>query len=336
MSNSNTNKLKREISVIIPNYNGKALLEKNIPSVIAALAKVPGNHEIIIPDDASSDDSIQYIKLNFPQIKIIENKVNKGFSPNINSGIFKATKELVFALNSDVYLTEDYFSSLMEYFDDETTFGVMGRIVDLNGSKIQDGAKYPYQKGFQIKSTLNFLVRNNPSNYKVATFFLSGANALMDRKKLLEVNGYNEIYAPFYVEDVDLSLRAWRLGWKCYYEHKAVCQHPVSITISKYSKTNFVKTISIRNQIIMQELHLEGIQLLGWKIQLMFNVLTKWITFKSNFYKAFYMYLSLLSQIKKSKNDFKLLQQNKNISYSTTQIIKDIKRSNNDFNIQKF
>ena len=49
-----------------------------------------------------------------------------------------------------------------------------------------------------------------------------------DKNKLIELGGFNELYAPFYVEDYDLSLRAWRLGYKCYYEHFALCRHQVS------------------------------------------------------------------------------------------------------------
>lgn len=328
--------MKREISVVIPNYNGRALLEKNLPSVFAALAKVPGSHEVIVPDDASKDDSIDFLSLNYPQIKVVAHQVNQGFSPNINSGIFIASKELVFALNSDVYLTENYFLPLMKYFEDENTFGVMGRIIDLEGDKIQDAAKYPYQKGFQIKSTLNYSVTENPLHIKIPTFFLSGANALMCRTKLMMLQGYNEIYAPFYVEDVDLSLRAWRLGWECYYEDTAICRHPVSVTINKYSKRDFVKTISIRNQMILQVLHLEGAQLIGWYFQLLFNVCTKWISINRPFYKAFVQFLKLNSKIKQSKKEFNKLTNHSEKYMTISQVIRYIKGNITNLKISKF
>jgi GT2 family glycosyltransferase len=328
--------LKREISVVIPNFNGRALLEKNLPSVFAALANIPGNHEVIVADDASKDDSISFLKLNYPQIHLVVHQVNQGFSPNINSGIFVATKELVFALNSDVYLTESYFLPLMNYFDDENTFGVMGRIIDLEGDKTQDAAKYPYQKGFQIKSTLNYTVSENPLAIKIPTFFLSGANALMCRHKLMILKGYNEIYAPFYVEDVDLSLRAWRLGWDCFYEDKAVCRHPVSVTISKYSKRDFVKTISIRNQMLLQELHLEGIELIGWRFQLLLNVCTKWLTFNRPFYKGFVKFLLLYPKMKHSKNTFNKIHNNGHKHIAISQVINNIKKSISSLPISKF
>jgi GT2 family glycosyltransferase len=242
----------------------------------------------------------------------------------------------VFALNSDVWLSAHYFDTLLQYFDDNNTFGVMGKIIDLEGDKIQDGAKYPQKKGFQIKSTLNFLLKDIEPGFKVPTFFLSGANALMDRHKLFQIMAYNEIYAPFYVEDVDLSLKAWRMGWKCYFDEKAICRHPVSVTIGKHNRKNFIKTTSIRNQMILQELHLDGFELVGWRLQLLFNVLTKWITLNTRFYNAFFQLISKWNLVQKSKAEFNTLLNNHGKSKRISQVISEIKNSIAQYPIQYF
>jgi GT2 family glycosyltransferase len=96
------------ISVVIPNYNGAALLPQIIPALYEALAQVNLPHEVIISDDASVDGSTAYIRENFPQIILIENKINAGFPPTINKGIFAAQYGLVLLLNSDVKLTNGY------------------------------------------------------------------------------------------------------------------------------------------------------------------------------------------------------------------------------------
>ena len=85
--------------------------------------------------------------------------------------------------------------------------------------------------------------------------YLSGANALVRREKLLLLNGFDEIFSPFYVEDYELSLRAWRLGWKCYYEHFAVCRHRISATILTANKKQFVRTIYNRNKMYLHAIH---------------------------------------------------------------------------------
>jgi GT2 family glycosyltransferase len=146
---------KKSISVVIPNYNGEQLLQKNLPLLYQALNTANLEYEIIIPDDASTDNSIHFLKNNYPQIILVRNKTNSGFATNINSGIRKATKELVFLLNSDIELTPDYFLTLLPYFQDNKTFGVTGRIIGIDSDEIQDGAKYPQYTFGNIKSTIN-------------------------------------------------------------------------------------------------------------------------------------------------------------------------------------
>src|SRR5436190_15076638 len=109
------------ISVVIPNYNGRDLLESNLPATYTALKIANVDYEIIVSDDASTDDSVNFLKKKYPAIKIIENKTNRGFSPTINTGIFAATKDLVFALNSDVKITGDYFTPQLNYFSNKDT-----------------------------------------------------------------------------------------------------------------------------------------------------------------------------------------------------------------------
>ena len=170
------------VSVVIPNYNGKYLLQENLPSIIAALTKANTDHEIIISDDASTDDSISFIKENYPQIKTIRSEINHGFSHTVNQGLTLATKTLVLLLNSDIKLKEDYFSSQWKYFEKPDTFGVMGSIWSEDGKHLMDAAKYPVWKGGQLRTTINYQPEEKSHNY--LTLFLSGANALVDRKKL--------------------------------------------------------------------------------------------------------------------------------------------------------
>ena len=146
------------ISVVIPNYNGRALLEKNIPPLLKALHKSEKDFEIIVSDDASTDDSVAFLQQNFPAIKVISAPKNNGFSVTINKGIMAAEKDLVLALNSDVVLHEDYFIPQFKYFDAADTFGVMGWIDTENGDRIQDAAKYPEWKISQVKATKNYLI----------------------------------------------------------------------------------------------------------------------------------------------------------------------------------
>ncbi|MBK9993769.1 MAG: glycosyltransferase [Saprospiraceae bacterium] len=247
--------MNKSISVIIPNYNGKSLLEKNLPSVYSALVSSQiQDFEIIVCDDASIDDSVIFLKTTYPKIRIVENKINKGFSSNCNSGIRIATKDLVFLMNSDVVLLGEYFTPQIHYFLQEDTFGVMGKIVEENTLKVLDTAKYPALGSWKIGSTTNYYYKEEDTKPHL-TLFLSGANALIDRKKIQEMDGFLELFDPYYCEDVDLGIRAWRLGYKLYYEPQSVCIHPISSTIKKENAQKVV-TIAACNKITLHALHL--------------------------------------------------------------------------------
>lgn len=293
--------MKKSISVVIPNYNGSNLLRENLPYVFLAL-KSSGidDYEIIVADDASTDDSISFLKNNYPKIIVVQNKTNLGFSGNTNSGIYKATKDLILILNSDVQLQENYFIPLLKYFDDDKTFGVMGRIISMSGDKIQDGAKFPSYSFAKIISTKNYLVEKRNSLY---SFFLSGANALIDREKLLQLGGFNELFNPYYGEDVDLGISAWRVGYKLYYEHNAICRHPNSATIQKESFKK-VKLISKRNKLILHYLHLENFELFIFFLITIFKIILKLFLLDFTYLKAFFTFLKMRREIKERKINY--------------------------------
>ena len=90
--------MKPGISVVIPNFNGRALLEENLPTVFSALESTKIRHEVIVADDGSSDDSVEFIKRKYPQIRLLAHPKNSGFSTNINSGLKLAQFDLVLAL----------------------------------------------------------------------------------------------------------------------------------------------------------------------------------------------------------------------------------------------
>src|SRR5205085_637417 len=127
----------RGLSVVIPNFNGVSLFPQTLPSLFTALEKSGLPYEILISDDCSTDDSVKYLSENYPGIKVLTTTANAGFSPTINRGIRAARYELVFLLNSDVKLKEDYFTHLIPYFDKADTFGVMGQIINWDDDRIQ-------------------------------------------------------------------------------------------------------------------------------------------------------------------------------------------------------
>jgi GT2 family glycosyltransferase len=272
--------LTRSISVVIPSYNGKELLEKNLPFLLTALKNSGAEYEIIVVDDASQDDTLAFLASHYPAIKTLSNTQNKGFAPTINKGIYAASLDLVFLMNNDVELSADYFLPLFTYFEDPAAFGVMGKIIGLDDSRVQDAAKYPAYNGLSISGARNFEIEGALLPAPIPSFMLSGANALIERQKLLTLGGFNEIFAPFYWEDLDLSLRAWRLGWRCYYCPEAVCRHPASTTVKKYFKQRQARRAAERNKMLLHIIHLEKHWLAAYWVKIFLKFIGKIFIFQ--------------------------------------------------------
>ena len=328
----------QSISVVIPNYKGINLLKQNFPYIIHALEYSNIDYEVIIADDASIDCSVDFIEQNYPNFLIIKNKNNQGFAKNINTGIQKASKNLVFLLNSDVKLEKEYFKYLLKYFDDSDTFGVMGRIINIHNYTIQDGAKYPELKGEQICGSVNYLPKKLKEIEKnwIPSFFLSGANALIDRCKLQELKGFDEIFSPFYSEDLELSIRAWRLGWNCYYEHKAICRHQTSSTIMSFNKKRKIKIISRRNKFFLHAIHLEGLSKLIWNFRTAINIMTRIFVLDFSYYRGFWFYIKSLELLKVSKLRLDIIFKKNKHQESLLEVVSKIKNKISLINIRKF
>lgn len=88
---------KFSVSIVIPNWNGVDKLRKNLPSVL----NIKGVLEVIVSDDASTDESIQLLEEKFPKVVIVRRSINGGFASNVNSGVKVAQGELIFLLNTD-------------------------------------------------------------------------------------------------------------------------------------------------------------------------------------------------------------------------------------------
>ncbi len=312
------------------------MLEQILPALFIAMDRSGLPYEIIISDDCSSDSSVIFLQEHYPLIIIFQNELNRGFSPTINKGIFAAQYEYVFLLNSDVKLTENYFSGLMRYFEKEDTFGVMGRIIGWDDENIQDGGKYPNFHGAKIKTSGNYFPLEPKQHDWLYSMYLSGANALVKKEKLLQLNGFDEIFAPFYVEDYELSLRAWRIGWKCYYDHFAVCRHQTSASIKSKSSKQFINTIYYRNKMYLHAMHLQGGWLFLWYVQLIPESLISLFTLRFYYFTSLKMFFQTKKKMKASYKKFLQLAGQKKILLSIQEVAAMIWDSLKNKNIQKF
>lgn len=241
--------MNMKISIIIPNYNGRVLLEKNLPEVI----KNSPAAEIIVVDDASGDDSVFFLKKNFPGIKIIGKNKNTGFSSTVNTGVEKAKGDLIILLNTDVYPKKDYVKPLLSYFNDPLTFAVGMLQESHEGGKIikRGRGEGEFKKGF--------LIHRRGQIDKNDTLWVSGGAGIFRKSIWEKLGGFDEIFDPFYWEDIDLSFRAVKKGYKIWFEKNSVVVHRQSQgSIRNEYNPSRIKTIAYRNQFYFVRKNLTG------------------------------------------------------------------------------
>lgn len=234
--------MAQKISVIIPNFNGKDVLSKNLPSVIINCP----NCEIIVVDDGSSDDSVSFIKENYQNIRLIVNSQNLGFARAIDTGVKAAKGKYVLLLNSDVSPRSGFLKPLIDNFlKNHNLFAVAAKdISHENGKTVEKGRGWAkFEKGF---------VSHFPIQIEAGeTFWVSGGSGLFNREVFLRLGGFDKIYAPFYWEDIDLSFQARKLGYICLFEPASIVDHfHGEGSIKSQHKDFFIKTVSYKNQFI--------------------------------------------------------------------------------------
>ncbi len=256
--------MKEPITVLIPNFNGEKLLVDNLPTVIDALKTYCLESRVLVVDDGSTDNSLQVLNDKFADVKVVVHSDNRGFAEAVKSGIAATSTELVFLVNSDVQVKEEIFTKLVSYFDDQSTFSVSPLIcTEDGGSKRHSWNLRQFKNGMLklMKWQLAEAKKLRKQGEKLPTLYASGGS-LMLRKSMFEaLGGFDPIYKPFYGEDSDLGLRAWRQGWSSYFEPNAYIVHQSRGAIKENNDLRYVKCIRRRNRYLLEWIHLEPYQL---------------------------------------------------------------------------
>lgn len=224
-----------KVSVIVLNWNGKELLEECMPSVVAAAKSFKGGHEVLVVDNGSTDGSLKFLRSRFPSVKIVALDRNMGIAPAHNIGARKATGDVLVFLNNDIMLEKGSLNKLAAHFKDPKVFGVSPKLLKFDKKTIQaEFLGVTFVLGTVVQTQPN-LGMPDTKEYKEPrlTFFALGGASAMDRKKFDALGGFDEIYAPFYWEEIDLSYRAYKRGWVCMYEPGAVFYHKHRATLNR-------------------------------------------------------------------------------------------------------
>lgn len=272
----------KKISIVIPTYNGRYLLEKNLSQVIKACPEQGRRAEIIVVDDGSTDETAGFLKKNYPQIKLIKHKKNLRFAEACNSGIKTASGEIVVLLNNDVVPKKGFLKPLLSNFKDKEVFSVGCReIEEKDGKKTVSGRnRGEFKRGFLV----HWRAKDQDNKSTLWTF---GGSMAVDRKKYLQLGGMDTIYKPAYWEDIDLCWRARKKGWKILFEPKSIVYHQHETTNIKELGKRRMEIAAYKNQILFVWKNIRGWQLIQHFIWLPYHLIFTTIKSKGLFLLGF-------------------------------------------------
>lgn len=253
------------VSVVIPNFNGEKLLEKNLPVLLKAKENSENRiGEIIIVDDGSVDGSAKLISSMFPSVKLIRHKKNRGFSASVNTGVRAAKEDLICLLNSDVTPENNFLEAVFPHFLKSKVFAV----------SLNETGEFGWARGFFIDGFIGHSTGSKPVTSH-DTFWVSGGSGVFRRSVWMKLGGMDEkLLSPFYWEDVDLCYRALKRGYGLIWEPNAKVIHEHEATINRLSKRN-VQKIFERNQLLFTWKNLTSANLLRKHIVGLFKRLAK-------------------------------------------------------------
>jgi GT2 family glycosyltransferase len=219
---------EKKLTIVIVNYNVKLILAQCLYSVRASVRTM--DSEVIVVDNASSDDSVDYLKPLFPEFEFIENRQNTGFSSANNLAIRRAKGKYILLLNPDTVVGEDFLQRICSFMDTHPEAGGVGvKMIDASGRFLPESKRglpnpwnsfckmfglaslFPYSKLFGRYRVL-YLDKNSIHRVDV----LSGACMLLRAEALTKSGLLDEDYF-MYGEDIDLSYNLLKAGYQNYY-----------------------------------------------------------------------------------------------------------------------
>jgi GT2 family glycosyltransferase len=241
-----------KIAVVILNWNGVKLLEQFLPSVIQNSPEAT----IYVADNASTDESIAFVKSNYPTIQVVQNKTNQGFAGGYNDALQYVDAEIYALVNSDIEVTENWLQPILETFETEPeTAIIQPKILDFKkkeyfeyagaGGGFIDKYGYPFCRG-RILDTLE--KDNGQYDDTAEIFWASGACFFIRSAVYKELKGFDEDFFA-HQEEIDLCWRAINKGYCIKYNSGSVVYHVGGATLQK---ANSKKTyLNFRNSLLM-------------------------------------------------------------------------------------
>lgn len=247
-----------DFSVVVANWNGEAFLARCLSSVLLSARQTERTFEIIVVDDASTDESPEIVRRQFPQVRLIIHDENRGFAITVNDGVEAARGGLVILLNNDIVVRPEFCQTLLKHFDDDgdALFGVTAKTLEWDSHR----PNFLKMDAVWEKGDIALVWSDPPK--PAPTHFLQAGACAFKRDRFLELGALEPLYAPGYWEDFDLSWRALARGWRILYDPLSPALHLGKASFRRRYGDNEVRRLTARNGRLFSWINLSDSRLL--------------------------------------------------------------------------
>ena len=265
----------RELSIALLNLNGRAHLEQYLPSVV----QNSGNHHVVVIDNGSTDNSLEFLKAEFPQVDLIEFQENHGFCGGYNRALELLESQYVVLLNTDVAVTPNWVEPLLNFINKNPEVkAIQPKILDDNkkthfeyaggAGGFLDSFGYPFCRG-RVFETIEEDLGQYDEPMKIG--WASGSCLLIERETYNNLGGLDERFFA-HMEEIDLCWRIWNAGFQVAVVPESKVFHLGGGTLHKSSPTKTY--LNFRNGLSLIVKNEVGYKLI-WKLP--FRLILDWV-----------------------------------------------------------
>jgi N-acetylglucosaminyl-diphospho-decaprenol L-rhamnosyltransferase len=251
--------------ILVLNYNGRELLAECLPSIVEAAARAPVPCAVTIVDNGSTDGSLDLLAREWPSVAVVR-EPNRGLA-SFNAVLGRLEESVVLLLNSDVKLAPDAVGPLLAAFDEHDD-----ALFSAPQCWTFDGAEY---EGMRTRVRTRYGLVQGMCRVPGHESYVdhrdltaaSGPILAVDRAKFLALGGYDPLYFPGRIEDLDLGFRGWMAGWKGYYIPESLAYHKGFGSFGPAFGRSGCDRLAARNSLLFAWKNLGGLRLathLAW------------------------------------------------------------------------
>jgi len=269
------------VSIVVPALGPSEHLERALAALALALAPRGGIDELLVVDDSGRGELGGWVAQRSSVARTLARAENGGFARALGDGVRAARHGLVFAMNSDLEPRVNFLEPLVAALDDARVFAAVPRVLRRGAgeSRVESLVRLVEREG-RVHVEQPFVEADAPARMldgPCALPFALGGAFLARRDEFLALGGFEPLFEPFYMEDVDLSWRARRAGRTCLHVPDSVCVHENQATIARIAPRALVEAAMSKNRLLFEWLHLDGAALERHLAALDELALTAWL-----------------------------------------------------------